>query len=151
MALALGAVWDLVRFFLVLSLLAVVFRGAGGAGGPVIAWLPLAGTGNLLVPVGTLVYLLFPGRYGSLLGLLRLGKALSVAAFAFLASSGSLLALGSIPRVALGGRTVPAWIAAALCAVLDAVFLVLLLLERGRGADAPARTAESLPGAKDTR
>lgn len=151
MALALGAAWDCVRFFLVVTLLAVVIRGAGGGGRSVISWLSLAGTGNLLVPVGTLLYLLYPDRYGNLLGLLRLGKALSVAAFAFLAVSGSLLALGSLPRLVLGSGAVPAWIAAALFAVLDAAFLVLLLSEGRRGGGVPARAAGSPFGAKDIR
>lgn len=140
--LAAGAAWDLARFFLVLSLLVVVVRGAGG-GRNAMPWLLLASTGNLLVPVGVLVYLLFPGSSAGLLGLLRLGKALELAAFVLLATSGRLLADARLEAVTLGKREVPVWLAAGIFAVLDAVFLVILLREKAAAA-APARAARGL-------
>ncbi len=141
--LAAGAAWDLVRFFLVLSLLVVVVRGAGGGGRNAMPWLLLASTGNLLVPVGVLVYLLFPGSSAGLLGLLRLGKALELAAFVLLAASGRLLADARLQAVTLGKRELPVWLAAGIFAVLDAVFLVILLREKAASA-APASAARGL-------
>jgi hypothetical protein len=149
--LVLGVLWDLVRFFLVLSLLAVVIRAGGGAGAALVPWLLLAGTGNLLVPAGVLLYVLFPDRYAGLLGLLRLGKALSVFSFILLAASGQLLATGRLAAVPVGGQSVPAWTAAALLAALDLVFLVLLLLEGRAAGHASPRPAEGLPDAMKDR
>jgi hypothetical protein len=145
--LVLGACWDFARFFLVLSLLATVIRAGGGSGAAVVPWLLLGATGNLLVPAGVLVYVLFPDRYAGLLGLLRLGKALSVFSFVLLAASGRRLAAGSSLVVPVGGQSIPAWAAAAGCALLDAVFLVLLLVERRGAGPASPRAAEGLPGA----
>jgi hypothetical protein len=145
--LVLGACWDFARFFLVLSLLATVIRAGGGPGAAVVPWLLFGATGNLLVPVGVLMYVLFPDRYAGLLGLLRLGKALSVFSFVLLAASGPRLATGSLSSVTVGGQSLPAWVAAAGCALLDAVFLVLLLLERRGAGRASPRAAEGLPEA----
>ena len=141
--LAVGALWDLVRFFLVLRMLGLVVRGAGGTGLP---WLLLACTGNLLVPAGLLLYLLFPLRYDGLLGLLGLGKALEVASFALLAASGRLLPDGGLLTVPLGRAIVPVPWAAAVVAVLDAAVLVLLLLERRAGV---AAARDAFAAAKD--
>jgi len=126
--LALGSLWDLVRFFLVISLLLLVVREAGAGGAPLAAWLLLAGTGNLLLPVGGLMLALFPDRYSSLLALVRLGKALSVFSFVLVLASGGLRTAAAASLLRLGGRTVPGSALALLVFALDLVLLVLLLL-----------------------
>jgi hypothetical protein len=141
--LALGSLWDLVRFFLVISLLLLVVRSAGAGGAPLAAWLLLAGTGNLLLPVAGLMLALFPDRYASLLPLVRLGKALSVFSFVLVLASGSLRAAAAAPLLHLGGRAVPGSVLALLVFALDVVLLVLLLLPPR----APGSAAEAGAGA----
>lgn len=126
--LALGSLWDLVRFFLVISLLLLVVRSAGAGGTPLAAWLLLAGAGNLLLPVGGLMLALFPDRYASLLAFVRLGRALSVFSFVLVIASGGMRAAAAAPLLHLGGRTVSVSALALLVFALDLVLLVLLLL-----------------------
>jgi hypothetical protein len=126
--LALGSLWDLVRFFLVLSLLSLLVRSAGGEGAGMIPWLLLAGTGNLLVPVGGLMLAVFPDRYGSLVALLRLGKGLSVFSFILLFLSGSIASAANAALLRIGGRAVTGRAAALALFVLDVAFLVLLMV-----------------------
>jgi hypothetical protein len=132
--LALGSLWDLVRFFLVLSLLLLLVRSAGARDSGMISWLLLAATGNLLVPVGGLMLALFPGRYGNLLGLLRLGKAMSIFSFMLLVVSGSLAAAAGITVLRVADRVVTGTVAALLLFVVDIAFLVLLLVPDPGGA-----------------
>lgn len=145
--LALGSLWDLVRFFLVLSLLVLLVRSAGGESSTMIPWLLLAATGNLLIPVGGLMLALFPRRYGNLLGLLRLGKGMSVFAFVLLFLSGSLGAAAGATVVRVGSRAVTGALLALALFVLDAAFLVLLMIPAGRstGPDAERESARDLP------
>jgi hypothetical protein len=125
-----GSLWEAIRFFVVLSLLAQVFSAASGAGPWIIPWLLLGGSGNLLVSVGGLMLSLFPQKYGELIGFLRLGKLLSVFSFFLLAVSG---ALGISTRaVALRIGSVSLTQGAVLFAVfvLDVAFLVILIAWR---------------------
>ena len=134
--LALGSLWELVRFFLVLSILALMIRPAGGAvtSSAVMPWLLLAGTGNLLVPVGLLMLAMFPGRYGNLVGLLRLGKGLSVFSILILFVSGSLATAVNAALLVVGGRTISAAAVLLLLFALDLAFLALLVFSRDKGA-----------------
>ena len=130
--LALGSLWDLVRFFLVLSLLALLARSASAASSSTVPWLLLAATGNLLIPVGGLMLALFPRRYGSLLGLLRLGKGLSVFTFVLLFLSGSLGAVAHAVVVRVSGsRAVSGALLALTLFALDVAFLILLMIPAG--------------------
>ncbi len=85
-----GSSWEVVRFFLVLLLLALLIETAAGTGPWIFPWLLFAGSGNLLVAAGCILVAALPDRYGSLIGLLRLGKAISVFAFVLLVVSGAL-------------------------------------------------------------
>jgi hypothetical protein len=145
--LALGSLWDLVRFFLVLSLLVLLGRSASGESSMMIPWLLLAATGNLLIPVGGLMLALFPRQYGNLLGLLRLGKGLSVFAFVLLLLSGSLGVAANAAVMRIGSLPVSSALLAVALFVLDAAFLVLLMIPVGRstGPDAEQETARKLP------
>jgi hypothetical protein len=145
--LALGSLWDLVRFFLVLSLLVLLVRSASSESSMMIPWLLLAATGNLLIPVGGLMLAMFPLRYGNLLGLLRLGKGLSVFAFVLLLLSGSLRSGANAAVVHVGSLSVSGGHLALALFVLDAAFLVLLMIPAGQstGRNAEQETARKLP------
>ena len=60
-----------------------------------------------------------------------------------LAASGRLLADARLQAVSLGKQAVPVWLAAGIFAVIDAVFLVILLREKAAAA-APAPAARGL-------
>jgi hypothetical protein len=131
-----GSLWEIVRFFLVLSILALLFRGAAGQGSWILPWLLLGGTGNLLVAVGGIMLALFPLRYEGVMSLLRLGKALGIFSFLLLLASG---AVGMTPNVVLA-RVAPLVVTegSALIAIVvfDLLFLAALLFYRtgsGRG------------------
>ena len=96
----------------------------------VMPWLLLAGTGNLLVPVGGILVVLFPRRYGNLIGLLRLGQGLSVFSILILLVSGSLAAAANARLLIVGGRaiTVSATVPALLA--LDLAYLALVVFSR---------------------
>ena len=121
-----GSLWEAVRFFVVLSLLAHVFASAGYIAG-IVPWLLLGGTGNLLVSAGGIMLSLFPVRYEGLIGLLRLGKILSVFSFLLLALSGSigLSARAEALRIGPVSLTQPAVLF--LVFVFDLAFLVALV------------------------
>ncbi|MGO9413363.1 MAG: hypothetical protein ACLQCB_21765 [Spirochaetia bacterium] len=125
-----GSLWEAVRFFVVLSLLAQVFSAAGGASIGIIPWLLLGGTGNLLVPVGGIMLSLFPLKYGEMIRFLRLGKVLSVFSFVLLAASGALgiSMRGEALRIGPVGLTQGAVLFAVF--VLDIAFLVILIAWR---------------------
>ncbi len=132
--LALGSLWELVRFFLVLSILALIVRSAGGGGAASVPWLLLSGTGNLLVPVGGLMLAMFPGRYSGLVGLLRLGKGLSVFSMLILFVSGSLATAVNAALLVVAGRTISAAVVVLVLFTLDLAFLALLVFSREKDA-----------------
>jgi hypothetical protein len=70
-----GSLWELVRFFALLALLAVLFRSQGPMA---IPWVLLVCSSSLLSPVGWFLLALYPQRYENLIGLLRLGKLLGL-------------------------------------------------------------------------
>jgi hypothetical protein len=136
-----GSLWEIVRFFLVLSLLVVLFRAAGGEGSWIVPWILLGGTGNLLVAVGGIMLSVFPERHQGVVGLLRLGKAFCVFSFILLLSSG---AIGMSPNIVLARAGRMAFTeGAALIAIiaLDVLFLAVLLAYR------PDRGERGIPGA----
>ena len=116
-----GSLWETLRFFIVISLLAQLFHAAGNGGPARIPWLLLGGSGNLLVAVGAFMLSLFPERYGETIGLLRLGKVLSVFSFLLLMASGATLISASTEVLQIGPVVLNQG------AVLFAVFLLDLL------------------------
>lgn len=97
-------------------------------------WLLLSGTGNLLVPVGGLMLAMFPGRYSGLVGLLRLGKGLSVFSMLILFVSGSLATAVNAALLVVAGRTISAAVVVLVLFTLDLAFLALLVFSREKDA-----------------
>jgi len=118
-----GSLWELVRFFLVLLLFAAVLRSAGVGGAWVFPWLLLAGSGNLLIAAGIGMLALFPSRYSRIVGLLRLGKVMSIFAFVLLAISGAMR-----PAAALGALRIGRGVVSGAAVLYGVVILDLLLL-----------------------
>jgi len=132
-----GSLWEIVRFFLVLSILVLLFRGAGGQGSWIVPWLLLGGTGNLLVAVGGIMLALFPVRYEGVMSLLRLGKALGIFSFLLLLVSGAVGMTPNIVLLRIDPLAVTEGAALVAIVLLDLLFLAALLLYRtggGRGA-----------------
>jgi hypothetical protein len=125
-----GSLWEIVRFFLLISLLVFVLRALSGAGGWVVPWLLLAGSGNLLVAVGGIMLSLFPERNGGLIMLLRVGKILAVFSFLLLVLSGGMRITGSIPVLTAGSFTLSPGVLLLAIFVLDLLFLAVLLAWR---------------------
>ena len=148
-----GSLWEIVRFFLVLSILVLLFRGAGGQGSWIVPWLLLGGTGNLLVAVGGIMLSLFPGRYDGLMGLLRLGKALGVFSFLLLLVSGAIGMTPNIVLLRIDPVVVTEGTALVAIVLLDLLFLAALLSYRtggGRGALPVDGAGQALPEYTET-
>ena len=136
-----GSLWELARFFLIISILAIVLRALTPESFAVVPWLLLVGTGNLLLPVGCLLLSVYPARYGNLIGLLRLGKGLGVFAFLLLAlSSGFSMIAGSI-LIRVGGFAVTRAVAMLAIFTVDLAFLAALLFYPGEGGSGATETA----------
>jgi hypothetical protein len=148
-----GSLWEIVRFFLVVSLIALLLQETGASGQWVFPWLLVAGSGNLLVAVGGIMLSLFPERYGGFLGLLRLGKILALFSFVLLAVSGALrLAIGR-EVLSLGGFALTAGMVLSAVCLLDVLFLALLFSWHGTdGAPQlpPAEQSVALPEYDET-
>jgi len=145
-----GSLWEIVRFFLLLSLLALLLQGTSGSGRRVFPWLILGGSGNLLVAAGGILLAAFPARYGSVLGLLRLGKILGIFSFLLLLLSGALrpslgLAALSIGKLAIGEGAMLLGIFA-----LDVLFLAVLLAWRGTDKERVIPEGAGLPELTET-
>jgi len=148
-----GSLWELVRFFLVLLLFAAVLRDAGVGGAWVFPWLLVAGSGNLIIAAGIGMLALFPARYARLVGLLRLGKVMSIFAFVLLAISGALRPAAAYEVLLIGRRAVSG--AAVLVVVVILDLLLLAVLIRWRSGEeprpAPANTdTQKLPEYDET-
>jgi hypothetical protein len=129
-----GSLWEIVRFFLVISLIALVLHAAVGAGPWVVPWLLLGGSGNLLVAVGGIMLALFPEKHEGLVGLLRLGKILGIFTFLLLLLSGAMKTAAGERVVNIGKVAVTQGSALFVVFVLDLLFLgVLLSWRRGEG------------------
>ncbi len=122
-----GSLWETVRFFLVISLLAQVF---GDAVQGTVPWLLLAGSSNLLLAAGGFMLSVFPGKYGELIGFLRLGKVLSVFSFVLLIASGAIEVSARIELLRLGPFSVNEGAVLFAIFVLDLLFLVALITWR---------------------
>lgn len=122
-----GSLWEIFRFFLLISLLAFLLHKTSGAGQWVFPWLLLCGSGSLLVGAGGIMLALFPESNDGLIGLLRLGKVLALFCYALLLISGAMRMAVGLQFLAIGG--VPVTQAAVLFGVfvLDLLFLVLLI------------------------
>lgn len=148
-----GSFWELVRFFLVLLLFAVVLQESADAGPWVFPWLLVVGSGNLLIAAGAGMLALFPDRYGRLIAFLRLGKVMSVFSLVLLLVSGALR--GTATREALGMGRVAITRGAALLGVfvVDLFFLGVLFAWRREENTTnlpPGPAASSLPEYKET-
>ena len=129
-----GSLWEIARFFLVISLLALLLNTSGVTASWLIPWLLLLGSGNLLVAVGAIMLAVFPAKYQSILGLLRLGKALGIFSFLLLLVTDAVrpsqnLEILGFRRVAITGMAAMMGIL-----VLDVLFLAVLILWRGASA-----------------
>jgi len=138
-----GSVWELVRFFLVLLLVASVLQGTSGAGQWVFPWLLVVGSGNLLIAAGGGMLALFPARYVRLIALLRLGKAMSVFSFILLVVSGALRIAAGQQIFGIGRRTITGGAVLLGVFLLDLLFLAVLIGWRAEEPQIPA----SGPGA----
>ncbi|MGO9310848.1 MAG: hypothetical protein ACLQDL_17725 [Spirochaetia bacterium] len=145
-----GSVWELVRFFLVLSVLATVLQVTAGAGPWVFPWLLVQGSGNLLIAAGAGMLALFPARYAPLIAFLRLGKALGVFCFILLAVSGALrIAAGRI--LGFGGHAISGAVVLLGVFLLDLLFLAVLISWRAEEPRVPgAAPAARLPEYDET-
>jgi hypothetical protein len=143
-----GSLWEIVRFFLHVSLLAGLMGGAAGAGPSVLPWMLLAGSGSLVIAVGGVMLSLFPARYAPTIVLLRIGKVLEVFSFVlFLAAGG--LSIGVTRLLVLGPVAVPQVAVLLVLSALDLLFLLVLLAWRREdplppaGGSAPPPFAET--------
>ena len=125
-----GSLWEIVRFFLLISLLAFVLRALGGAGGWVLPWLLLGGSGNLLVAAGGIMLSLYPDRNGGLIMLLRVGKIFAVFSFLLLVLSGAMRMAARIQVFTVGGLAFSQGVLLLGIFVLDLLFLAVLLAWR---------------------
>jgi len=87
---ALSSAWDGARFFLLLSMALWLLMSASGWRASIAPWLLAASAAGLLLPVGELMFYLYPGRYGNLAGFLILAKILNVFSLLLLFFSGAL-------------------------------------------------------------
>jgi len=139
-----GSLWELVRFFLVLFLLAAVLHDLAGAGAWVFPWLLVAGSGNLLIAAGIGMVALFPGRYGRLVALLRLGKVLGIFSFILLAVSGGLRPAAGLELAQAGAAPVRGSMVLVFVGVMDVLLLAVLLF--WRSAEEPRAAAAGTGG-----
>ena len=141
-----GSLWEIVRFFLLMSLLVFVLRALNGVGGWVLPWLLLGGSSNLLVAVGGIMLSLFPERNGGLISLLRVGKILAVFSFILLVLSGAMRTAAGIQVFAAGGIALSQGVLLLALFALDLLFLAVLLAwrppEAAKEAPAPEGAAE---------
>jgi len=125
-----GSLWEAARFFIVISLLALLFRSAGEGGAWIIPWLLFGGTGNMLVAVGGIMISLYPVKYGALIGFLRLGKILAVFSFLLLLLTGAVGMSATIELVKVGMYGVDQGTVLFAIFVLDFLFLAALVAWR---------------------
>jgi hypothetical protein len=138
-----GSLWEIVRFFLLMSLLVFVLRALGGVGGWVLPWLLLGGSGNLIVAIGGIMLSLFPERNHGLIGLLRVGKILAVFSFLLLVLSGAMRMAAGIQVFSVGGVAFSQGVLMLGIFALDLLFLAVLLAWRPPDAPHELRGPES--------
>ncbi len=123
----LGSLWDLARFFLILSILAAIFGNEGGWAAAVLPWLLLSASSCLLVPAGGLLLSLYPDRYANLAAFLRLGKILNLFSFILLLLAGPLGAGGRVVLFRIGQIEVTHIAALPAVALFDLLFFIILV------------------------
>ena len=131
-----GSLWEIPRFFLLISLLAFLLHAVSGAGRWLFPWLLLCSSGSLLVGAGGIMLGLFPEKNGGLVGLLRLGKILALFSYALLLFSGAMRIAVGLQVLSLGPFAVTLAAVLFVVFVLDLLFLAVLL---GWRAAAPQR------------
>jgi hypothetical protein len=144
-----GSVWEAVRFFLVLLLLALLLDSEPARGPWLFPWLLFGASGNLLVAAGGILMAAFPSRYDGLTGLLRLGKALSVFAVVLLLASGGLGIVADREVAVAGPLAITLGPVLLGIFALDLLHLAVLLWMRGGFDAAPPAAGEGgrgLPG-----
>lgn len=82
------SLWDIARFFILVSVIVSLCDAVGARRATLAAWLLLPASAALLVPVGGILLTLYPARFANLVGLLRLGKALNLFSLFLLLVSG---------------------------------------------------------------
>lgn len=122
-----GSLWELARFFLLAMIIALILDTVGATGPWVYPWLLLIGSQSLLVAAGALLVSLFPDRYGAVIGLLRLGKILSVFTFLLLVISHAISAAESLQLLAVGRLRLRGDRILYSIFLIDALFLAALL------------------------
>jgi hypothetical protein len=139
-----GSLWEIVRFFLLISLLAFLLHAVSGTGRWVLPWLLLCGSGNLIVGAGGIMLSLFPEKNGGVVGLLRLGKILSLFSYALLLVSGAMRMAIGLQVLAIGEFAVTLAAVLFIVFVLDLLFLAVLLAWRAGEArrELPAGSAD---------
>jgi hypothetical protein len=139
-----GSFWELVRFFLMLLLLAQLLGSVAGAGTWMYPWLLMVGSGNLLIAGGEVMLALFPERYAGLPAFLRLGKGLSVFSFLLLFVTGAARVIAGQSSVMVAGIGIPPIAILMVLFILDLLSLAVLLLWRSGGG-----TPQSPPGSPE--
>jgi hypothetical protein len=132
----LGSLWDLARFFIVLSVIVALFDAAGGRSAVIMPWLLLAASAALLVPVGGILLSIYPSRYANLVGLLRLGKVLNLFSLFLLLVSGFLADYAEAPSLRLGAFSVTQAVLLLAVMLFDLIFLAFLISYKAE-ADVP--------------
>jgi len=125
-----GSLWEAIRFFVVLSLLAQLYYAAGAASPQIVPWLLIGGSGNILMAAGGIMISLFPIRYAELIGFLRLGKVLSLFSFLLLGASGAIGFSASEVALRLGPLTLNKGSVLLGILFFDLAFLAVLLAWR---------------------
>jgi hypothetical protein len=127
-----GSLWEIVRFFLIISLCAFLLHASSGAGPWAFPWLLMGASSNLLVGAGGIMLALFPEKHEGLIGLLRLGKILALFAFMLLLVSGAMRLAVGLEVLAIGGFPITEAAVLFVVFVLDLLFLAVLLSWRER-------------------
>lgn len=122
-----GSLWEIPRFFLLISLLAFLLHAVSGTGRWLYPWLLLCGSGNLLAGAGGIMLALFPEKNGGLVGLLRLGKVLALFSYLLLLFSGAMRISVGLQVLSLGPVAVTLAVVLFIVFVLDLLFLAVLL------------------------
>jgi hypothetical protein len=122
-----GSLWEILRFFLLISLLAFLLHAVTGTGRWLFPWLLLCGSGSLLVGAGGIMLALFPEKNGGLVGLLRLGKIIALFSYVLLLFSGAMRIAVGLQVLSLGPFAVTLAAVLFVVFVLDLLCLVVLL------------------------
>jgi hypothetical protein len=143
-----GSLWEVVRFFLVITLLSLILQASSGAGQWVVPWLFVGGSGNLMVAAGGILLAAFPAKYAPLLGLLRLGKGLSIFSSVLLVASGSLGKSLRVEVLSAGPVGITAAGLFLLVMILDLLSAAVLFSRQQH--DAPSEPPHTLPEYAET-